>query len=496
MGPACLRSSLGNPDDVLVLGQRRDVDAVRIPLVRRRLLPAVLQSWSDWSSGKWYQVAIAIVLTWAVVGVGIMRLEVGKWVNNIGAMLKVVIILAIGIGGVVFAIRHGAANHIGTGDIVPSFHVAKSFLPVIVYMLIGFELVSSMGDEIKDPEKQIPRAFFTSGALTAFLYVFATVGILLSLSLHKLTLVQGLVDTFKAIFGSHGAGEVAVYVLGIGALYTYFTNMTTWSMGANRAVAEAANDGELPSFFAREDPAARHARHRVPHHRRDLDGRAAHRRLFIKQPGLAVLRDLCRVLRRVPASVPTHVSRCARAAGQGSGPPPPVPDPGRYPVVGLLAAVATFVIAATALFFMWPEFPHRPADWSYTGPLLGIVAGALIIGEVLIWRGLHRVASRRSHRRHPPAGFGAAESPMSMTHDSTPSADGFRMPAEWEPHDGCWMVWPERPDNWRWGAKPAQAAYAAVANAIAASEPVTMAVSSRQFEHCRSLLDPASGSSR
>ena len=32
---------------------------------------------------------------------------------------------------------------------------------------------------------------------------------------------------------------------------------------------------------------------------------------------------------------------------------------------------------------------------------------------------------------------------------STPAADGFRMPAEWEPHAGCWIAWPERPDNWR-----------------------------------------------
>ncbi len=79
---------------------------------------------------------------------------------------------------------------------------------------------------------------------------------------------------------------------------------------------------------------------------------------------------------------------------------------------------------------------------------------------------------------------------MSVTLDSTPAADGFRMPAEWEPHDGCWMVWPERPDNWRLGAKPAQLAYAAVAGAIAASEPVTMAVSHRQFEHARSVLGP------
>ncbi len=79
---------------------------------------------------------------------------------------------------------------------------------------------------------------------------------------------------------------------------------------------------------------------------------------------------------------------------------------------------------------------------------------------------------------------------MSATIDSTPAADGYRMPGEFEAHSGAWMVWPERPDNWRLGAKPAQAAYAAVAEAINVSEPVTMAVSDAQFEHCRSMLSP------
>ncbi len=64
------------------------------------------------------------------------------------------------------------------------------------------------------------------------------------------------------------------------------------------------------------------------------------------------------------------------------------------------------------------------------------------------------------------------------------------MPGEFEPHRGCWMVWPERTDNWRLGAKPAQDAFAAVAEAIAASEPVTMAASDSQFENCRALLPP------
>ncbi len=75
--------------------------------------------------------------------------------------------------------------------------------------------------------------------------------------------------------------------------------------------------------------------------------------------------------------------------------------------------------------------------------------------------------------------------------ESTPRADGFRMPGEFEPHDGCWMAWPERPDNWRLGAGPAQEAFAAVAEAIAASEPVTMAASAAQVERCRAALSPA-----
>jgi agmatine deiminase len=77
------------------------------------------------------------------------------------------------------------------------------------------------------------------------------------------------------------------------------------------------------------------------------------------------------------------------------------------------------------------------------------------------------------------------------TLDSTPRADGFRMPGEFEPHAGCWMIWPERPDNWRLGAKPAQGAFAAVAAAIAEAEPVTVGVSDAQFEHARAVLPPA-----
>ena len=62
------------------------------------------------------------------------------------------------------------------------------------------------------------------------------------------------------------------------------------------------------------------------------------------------------------------------------------------------------------------------------------------------------------------------------------------MPGEFEPHDHIFMVWPERPDNWRHGAKPAQRAYAEVATAIAKHTPVTMLVSNSQYANCRARL--------
>ncbi|HVY81135.1 MAG TPA: agmatine deiminase [Steroidobacteraceae bacterium] len=79
---------------------------------------------------------------------------------------------------------------------------------------------------------------------------------------------------------------------------------------------------------------------------------------------------------------------------------------------------------------------------------------------------------------------------MSQTLKKTPAADGFWMPGEFEPHAGTWMLWPERPDNWRERAVPAQRAFAAVATAIARFEPVTVGVSAAHFDGARAQLPP------
>ena len=71
---------------------------------------------------------------------------------------------------------------------------------------------------------------------------------------------------------------------------------------------------------------------------------------------------------------------------------------------------------------------------------------------------------------------------------TTPSADGYYMPAEYEPHKGCIMIWPKRPGSWNYGAKKAREAFKRVAWAIAESEEVFMLAEADVEENAREML--------
>ena len=72
--------------------------------------------------------------------------------------------------------------------------------------------------------------------------------------------------------------------------------------------------------------------------------------------------------------------------------------------------------------------------------------------------------------------------------NTIPKEDGFRMPGEFEEHSGTYIIWPERPDNWRLGGKPAQKVFVEVANTIGKYEKVTVCVSKEQFSNARTEL--------
>ena len=79
---------------------------------------------------------------------------------------------------------------------------------------------------------------------------------------------------------------------------------------------------------------------------------------------------------------------------------------------------------------------------------------------------------------------------MEMLINTTPRQDGFRMPAEYEQHEGCIIVWPQRPGSWSFGADAACEAFVAVIKAISASERVYVACAknSKHWQRAERML--------
>jgi amino acid transporter len=327
-------------------------------------------------------IVIGIVMTWITVLVGIITLEVGKWVPNLGAILKAVIILVLGIGGIVFAVRNGVANDLSFKAMLPTMDIGLMFLPVIVYNFLGFELMSGAGEEMKNPGRDIPRSIIISGALIAFFYLFATVGMLLALPLEELGLVSGIVDALKAMLGGSAIANVIVILLGIGALYTFFANMVTWTMGANRTAAQAAEENTLPVVFGKLHPV-----NKTPVGAYIITGivstlviivygflAGSNEDLFWTLFAFSSIVFLLPYLMLFPAFLKLRKSDPDARR--------PYKFPGGKIFAWIVSILCMLFIAQAIIFFVW--VPGEPIDWAFATPILIGVVITLILGEVLL----------------------------------------------------------------------------------------------------------------
>jgi amino acid transporter len=200
------------------------------------------------------KLAMAIALNWLVVLITTFSLNIGKWVPNAGAAIKLIAFAALIVGGVAFAMRDDVrlANDFSAWSFVPEWGASATYISTIIYGMLGFELVCSASEEMKDPVRDVPRAILWSGIVIFLAYVLGTFAILAAIPVENIDLVEGLVDTLRQLFGESALGVGAAFVLGIMVMLTFFSNCVTWAIGCCRAATEAAIDGELPKFLASE----------------------------------------------------------------------------------------------------------------------------------------------------------------------------------------------------------------------------------------------------
>jgi amino acid transporter len=226
--------------------------------LRDRVGPALREG----VGATWLQAGIAVALTWLTVAVGIVRLRVSKWLPNLGAVVKVGLFVSLGVLGLAtLALGRPPANDFSLARFVPNWGESVTFLPVLLYNALGFELMSSAGEEMRDPRRDVPRVILLSGLLIAAVYTLGVLGILLAVPVGELSLVTGTWDALVVLGRQWGtAGGVVVLLLGFGFLYACVANVVTWSLGVNRVAAAAAAEGALPAALGRLHP-----RYQTPH---------------------------------------------------------------------------------------------------------------------------------------------------------------------------------------------------------------------------------------
>ena len=206
----------------------------------------------------WMLLIIQLAYVWLVTFLGTQRIGESKTVVNLGTAFKIILLLGIGLLGIYTVIKTGeSANPItGVGDLFPSFDLASwSFISIILFNFMGFEVVGTWTDDMDDPKKDIPKALIFGGLLMAVFYVLPATGFNIALSpevvanMDPENVVEVLTALFTAVGLSAATIKLIVIVAGLMFIYTFVANIASWSFGVNEVAKYAAEDGSLPKAF-------------------------------------------------------------------------------------------------------------------------------------------------------------------------------------------------------------------------------------------------------
>lgn len=202
---------------------------------------------------------LQLAYVWLVTYLSTQRIGESKTVVNLGTAFKIILLLGIGLLGVFCFVKTGeSANPItGVGDLFPSFDLASwSFISIILFNFMGFEVVGTWTDDMDNPKKDIPKALIFGGLLMALFYILPATGFNIALEANDAwvgagaeIVVEVLVALFTAVGLSAATIKVLVIVAGAMFIYTFVANIASWSFGVNEVAKYAAEDGSMPKAF-------------------------------------------------------------------------------------------------------------------------------------------------------------------------------------------------------------------------------------------------------
>ncbi len=217
-------------------------------------------SWQAWSSNSTYFMTTAVIGLAFAVSVNVVGLDIGKWLNNAGGMAAWIVAgLLILLGALSWA-RFGSATVINASTLVPSTSLKDViFWSTIAFAFGGVESGSTMGEEIRDARRTIPRAVMAAAVVITLLYLAGTLSILLAIPKDQVSGLQGVMQAMQAMTTKVGVGWLVPLVALLVTLNA-MGGVGSWFAATARLPFVAGLDRYLPRVFG-----SIHPRFHTPH---------------------------------------------------------------------------------------------------------------------------------------------------------------------------------------------------------------------------------------
>jgi amino acid transporter len=217
-------------------------------------------AWQAWSTNSLYFLSVATIGLVIAVTMNVVGLNVGKWLNNTGAVASwITAALLVGFGAAAWS-RFGSATPIDAHTLVPSTSLKDViFWSTIAFAFGGVESGSTMGEEIQDAPRTVPRAILTAGAMITVLYLAGTLSILLAMPKEQVSGLQGIMQAFQALTTRTSVAWLAPIIAALVTLNA-LGGVGGWFAATARLPFVAGIDRFLPPAFG-----ALHRQWRTPY---------------------------------------------------------------------------------------------------------------------------------------------------------------------------------------------------------------------------------------
>jgi glutamate:GABA antiporter len=195
---------------------------------------------------------------WIAVGLNLVGLRVGKWLQNLGAYGTWVTLAMFLLLATASLALHGSATPLRVPDLVPHTFDFQSInlFGTLIFAFGGLELAATLGGEVRDPAATLRRGIALSGLAIVAMYVLGTVAILVALPASTVSITNGMPQATAALVERLGWAPLAP-VAAIVALLLVLGNLGgvgAWLAGSARLPYAAGVDRALPEAFSRIHP--------------------------------------------------------------------------------------------------------------------------------------------------------------------------------------------------------------------------------------------------